>query len=76
MGPGASVQPQDAGQDPSLQDTQRAVPGILGPEGGQHSLGQALLTPLRLMASRRSPTMLLPSAPEALKPLVQLRRIP
>lgn len=34
------------------------------------------LTPLRLMASRRSPTTLFPSAPEALKPLVQLRRMP
>ena len=44
-----------------------------GPGQGQV---QVLLTPLRLMASRRSPTMLFPSAPEALKPLVQLRRMP
>lgn len=34
------------------------------------------LTPLRLMASLSSPTTLFPSAPEALKPLVQFRRMP
>lgn len=34
------------------------------------------LTPRRLMASLRSPTTLFPSAPEALKPLVQFRRMP
>lgn len=34
------------------------------------------LTPRLLIASRSKPTTLFPSAPEALKPLVQLSRIP
>lgn len=34
------------------------------------------LTPRLLMASLSKPTILFPSAPEALKPLVQLIRIP
>lgn len=53
----------------------QAQPGFSEPISGTARPPDAL-TPRRLMASLSSPTTLFPSAPEALKPLVQFRRMP